>query len=421
MKTTTARRSGTIAALFAGGVLAASALAADTEAPTPKPPANTPEAAKEKESPQNAADPAPGKPTDETKPAPKDANPPEGAPVQPAPRPTGKQKGSDNADRQDNNRPKDGESDRESNAAPSAGDRAGDDRKDSRDDRRNDRENRREDQGDRQDARDDRRSDVNRHQVNRATDSDAGRDGHRDIDRQARRSGRQNTNIGIDFRSGDNNQLLINSVGQKGYFGTVGFRPGDQIVSAGGQQFNNQTGFYTWLGTVAVGQRVPIVVLRNGQQETIYWTPTEEFIREYRESSAPGNNENLLGISLDDQVQDAAVVLDVQPNSPAHQAGIKPNDMIVAVNDHNISSPDDFYDAVHRTPAGKAVDMDVSRTMRLTIAENSTAAPVRQQQTNAPADQTPARVAQPPATPRTVPAQAAPNSPQPRRGVFRNR
>ena len=217
-----------------------------------------------------------------------------------------------------------------------------------------------------------------RHQTNRAYSNNnapvqpnADRDGRTNVNIQSQAGAnvRYNTsNLGLNFGAAGGNPLVISSIGANGYFGNVGFLPGDRILSAGGQQFTSNNAFYSWLGTAAVGQRVPIIVQRNGQQQTIYWTPNDEFVQQYTQSNNnPGPQASFLGIHLDDQVQDSAVVASVDPNSPAQQAGIRPDDVVVAVGGQQVASPSDFVEATSRLPQESAVDMAIARTINVRL------------------------------------------------------
>jgi len=221
--------------------------------------------------------------------------------------------------------------------------------------------------------------------------------------------------------------LLINSIAPGGFFANAGFQPGDQIVSVGGQRFNNQGSFYNYLYNVQPGQRIPFVVLRNGQQQTLYWTPTQEFTQQFVQNAPAGNGMNFLGIILDQQVDDAAVVANVEPNSPAYQAGVRPNDMIVGVNDQQVQTRDDFVAAANNLSGGP-VDLHVSRTMSLHVVPTGNA-----QQTTSNVGPPPGAPpqpnvapAEPPAAPQPAVAPAPSNRPQAvpqqapvRRGLFR--
>ena len=217
-----------------------------------------------------------------------------------------------------------------------------------------------------------------RHQTNRAysnnnapSQPNADRDGRTNVNIQSQAGAnvRYNTsNLGLTFGAAGGNPLVISSIGANGYFGNVGFLPGDRILSAGGQQFTSNNAFYSWLGTAPVGQRLPIIVQRNGQQQTIYWTPNDEFVQQYTQSNNnAGQQASFLGIHLDDQVQDSAVVASVDSNSAAQQAGIRPDDVVVAVGGQQVASPSDFVEATSRLPQESAVDMVISRTINVRI------------------------------------------------------
>ena len=121
----------------------------------------------------------------------------------------------------------------------------------------------------RQDLRDDRRSDLQDRVNDRRDDR---------IDRRLDRRGAPD--IGLTFNSTAAGVLVIDQIGPR-YFQDAGFRRGDRIVSASGRRFDDPADFYVWLGTVPVGQRVPIIVLRDGRETTVYWTPTDEFVEMY--------------------------------------------------------------------------------------------------------------------------------------------
>lgn len=269
----------------------------------------------------------------------------------------------------------------------------------------------------RQPARADDRRDAGsaiRRQANRplSTDRDQ-RPARRDGDAGVRDYAARFSNFGLmfDVATGGNGSLVISSIGPRGYFVDAGFRQGDRIVAAGGQRFNDQLAFYRWLGTVQVGQRVAIVVVRNNREETIYWTPTQEFVAAYAKLDVPGPQISFLGIHLDEQIDDAAVVASVDRDSPADLAGVRQDDVVVAINGEQVASRADFDRVITSTNAQTPVDMHVSRTLALRIGESQ---PVQQTGTvEAVVPAQPAVVV--PAEPQPVRVQRAP----PRGGLFR--
>jgi hypothetical protein len=202
---------------------------------------------------------------------------------------------------------------------------------------------------DRQDLRDDRRDDVR----DRADD--------RRDDRTDRRLDRRGApDIGLTFNSTAAGALVIDQIGPR-YFQDAGFRRGDRIVSASGRRFNDPADFYVWLGTVPVGQRVPIIVLRDGRETTVYWTPSAEFVEMYAQQ-APAGAVRFLGIHVDEQVQNAVVVARVDRNSAAERGGIAAGDVVVSVNNQEVRSPREFADAVASVSPNQPVQMAISRT-----------------------------------------------------------
>jgi len=278
-----------------------------------------------------------------------------------------------------------------------------------------------------------------RHQTNRAFSSGNDRRGDQDHGDRARRDGdrhhRAFTKVGININA-VNNGLAITSVVPNSVFATVGFRTGDVLVSVGGRRLNDTVLFYDWLRTVRPGERVAIVVLRDGQQQTLYWTPAEQWVEEFAtvvEEGAPASD-SFLGIHLDPQVQDAAIVADVDPNSPAARAGVRRNDAIDSVNGEQIRSADDFVAATSQLPPGEAVQMTISRLMNVQIVPgggSGAQTTIQRQETYVnPGAVNPAPAAVPaqPAPPAVVPAptsQVPAAAPQPREerrgGLFRRR
>jgi len=177
--------------------------------------------------------------------------------------------------------------------------------------------------------------------------------------------------LGLNFAADAANALRVSAINRNSVFASAGFQPNDQFVSIGGQPIANQAAFYRYLGTVPVGQRVPIVVTRNGQQQTIYWTPDQRFVqmqptfRTYIAAAGQPQSGNMLGITLDPSVTDAAIVASVAPGSQAANAGVRQGDQIVALNDQEISSAAQFDQAASQLAANSPARIAVARTIEL--------------------------------------------------------
>jgi S1-C subfamily serine protease len=144
----------------------------------------------------------------------------------------------------------------------------------------------------------------------------------------------RSTNIGVQFGAATGRGITVNSVERNSVFFTSGLRQGDVIISVSGRPIRSQADFVQF---VSVGQRVPVVVLRDGRQETIYIT-YEADLAVPQPPIGGQQGAALLGVTFDTQVPNAAVVLSVNPGSPAAQAGISAGDEIVSINGQRITS-----------------------------------------------------------------------------------
>lgn len=177
--------------------------------------------------------------------------------------------------------------------------------------------------------------------------------------------------LGLNFAANAANALTLSAINRNSVFANAGFLPNDQFVSIGGTPIANQAAFYRYLGSVPVGQRVPIVVSRNGQQQTIYWTPDQRFVqmqptfRSYVAAARPVAGAGMLGINLDPNVTDAAIVASVDEGSQAANAGVRQGDQIVALNDQEVHNPQQFEQAAAQIAPNASARIAVARTVEL--------------------------------------------------------
>jgi C-terminal processing protease CtpA/Prc len=166
------------------------------------------------------------------------------------------------------------------------------------------------------------------------------------------------------------NGLAIANIQQNSAFGTAGFRNNDVILRVGDRRFTNNAAFYTWLNTVQPGQPVAIVVQRGGREETINWTPTEQWTREYNADYQDhvSANSGTLGITLDAHQPQAAIVVEVAPGSLADRAGIRPRDQIDSLNGEKIRNAKEFHAWAGRLDGQDKVDLGFTRVVTLTSA-----------------------------------------------------
>jgi len=178
--------------------------------------------------------------------------------------------------------------------------------------------------------------------------------------------------------------LTISTLQPNSPFASVGVLPGDRLVSIGGRRINSFDTFSQYLYGVQPGQRIPLVVYRNGAEQTLYWTPDAQFVEALPPPQdrfvtaslvyVPGDK---LGLQFDGRNQEASIVVDVVEGSPAHQAGVVRGDAIVMLNDVAVGGPADFIAKLEQLPAQSPVKLSLAREQaRQVQAEVVTPSPV---------------------------------------------
>jgi len=133
--------------------------------------------------------------------------------------------------------------------------------------------------------------------------------------------------------------------------GRDGLRPGDLVVEVAGETIESTFELQREIGNIPPGQTRPITVVRQGEEHTFDVTlderAPEDEVRA-RTDIWPG----FTAMPLEDAIRDAqqipggvdgAVVVDVTPDSPAAQGGLRPSDVIVSVDGEPVESARDLY------------------------------------------------------------------------------
>ena len=225
------------------------------------------------------------------------------------------------------------------------------DRTDRRDDRRDDR---------REDRSDDRREDRSDRRFSQDRDVRAGARVNRD-NRDIRSRFRSVNDFGLALSFG-NGGLIVNDIYRTSVLRRYGFRQGDVIVSINGNPVRSQDDFIEYIVVEDV-DRVPVVVMRDGQEETLYVVTEELYATDsgvdvradYQSSSAA-----YLGVSLDRSYQQGARVSQVTPGSPAEEAGIERGDVITAINGQAIRTPNDVTRIIQQMQPGDAIEVELT-------------------------------------------------------------
>jgi membrane-associated protease RseP (regulator of RpoE activity) len=157
---------------------------------------------------------------------------------------------------------------------------------------------------------------------------------------QTRVGGNQDWRRGVQFGRSNDRGLTVTSVERNNFFFNSGIRQNDVILSVDGRQIRSDADFYS---SVAVrrGARIPVLILRDGREETIYIQSPEAFgqpQQEYATQQFQSGDRPFLGVAFDPQTRDAAIIASVVPGGPADHAGLQSGDTVVALNGEPVRS-----------------------------------------------------------------------------------
>jgi hypothetical protein len=185
-------------------------------------------------------------------------------------------------------------------------------------------------------------------------------DGQGRSDDRRGRDRRDDLRVGISFGAATNRGLTINTVEQNSFFFRSGFRQGDVIVSVHGRPVRSDADFVRFL-VLEPGQRVPVIILRDGRRQTIYVQYEDVAYRERSDRRPIQASAAYLGVVFDPQARDAAVVRSVNPGSPAQEAGLQSGDIILALNGQEVRSYPEVITLVRQMRPGDELAIVIER------------------------------------------------------------
>lgn len=155
----------------------------------------------------------------------------------------------------------------------------------------------------------------------------------------------------------------------------AGIETGDVIVSFGGRVIERSSELPPIVGTTVVGERIPVDVVRMGKERTlsvdIGALPEEE---KPVAQAAPGAKSSRLDpklklsvAELSDEQREAleldgqgVIVDDIEPG-PAYAAGVRAGDVVLRINNREVTGLDAFRDLVSKLEPGKTVPILIHR------------------------------------------------------------
>jgi serine protease Do len=159
--------------------------------------------------------------------------------------------------------------------------------------------------------------------------------------------------LGVDPRSG----ILVNAVVEGSAAEEAGIERGDIILEFDGERVTDVDQFRLKVASAGVGSEVEVIVLRDGKRRTLE-VKLGERPTDLSQTVIRTDREDWLGVVVDDvsgrrgqryapsDVESGVVIVAVEDNSPAADAGLRVGDLVEEVNGEAVDSLDDYDELI---------------------------------------------------------------------------
>ncbi len=152
-------------------------------------------------------------------------------------------------------------------------------------------------------------------------------------------------------------QVMADSPAQR-----AGIKVGDIIVGLNGQAILHSSDLPPLVGRIRPGATAALTLIRGGQEQTVN-VPIEQLPDEMQQQAAAQTAGNRLKVKVSEQPDGKGVkVEEVVAAGPAERAGIQPGDVIVGLNNQEVTGLAQFEELQQALPADKPVPVLVQRS-----------------------------------------------------------
>jgi S1-C subfamily serine protease len=164
------------------------------------------------------------------------------------------------------------------------------------------------------------------------------------------------TSFGLDRQTG----VLVNQVLADGPAAQAGIRRGDILLTLGGKEVRGVRELQLLVASTPAGEMVAVEVLRDGKRQSfqVRVAPQEA---SSAAAATPADQDEAFGLSVVAEPGSGVEVVAVDPNGAAAQAGVQPGDLILAVNQQEVSDLDSFQRAAKRAQKSRSVVLLIQR------------------------------------------------------------